>query len=211
MHRKQATATDQEDVLVLKLRRRATYYRKYVRRADTPQTGRGDAAAAGWIVRGPDHPRYGTDNRYIIIPVILFVLVSYSSFYVARAAAPARVGLTLIAFLVITNFNASVLNRIPPVDYDVRLLNFLSFAARTFANESRRRRGCNVDIPWRRVAAATWIFRRARRRYMSMWFSAFAIFEYAVVTIRVKIKGPVALDGPQLDPEFDFRTGQHAV
>ena len=84
--------------------------------------------------------------------MILFVLVSYSSFYISRAAAPARVGATVVSFLVIMNFNANVLNQIPKVDYDVRLLTFL---------------------------------------YLSMWFCAFAVFEYGLVNMLFRIEARV--------------------
>ena len=43
---------------------------------------------------------------YIIIPSILFVLIAYSSFYISRAAAPARwVYLPLYAILAAVTLN----------------------------------------------------------------------------------------------------------
>ncbi len=72
--------------------------------------------------------------------------------HISRAAAPARVGGTVVCFLVIINFNNSVLAVLPKVDYRVRLLTFL---------------------------------------YLSMWFCAFAVFEYALVNMLFRIEARV--------------------
>ena len=54
-------------------------------------------------------------STQVIIPAILIVLVSYSAFFVARTAAPARVALVVISFLAAINFISSQLNSIPKV------------------------------------------------------------------------------------------------
>ena len=113
-------------------------------------------------------PRYW--RLYIIIPSILFVLIAYSSFYISRAAAPARVGGTIICFLVITNFNSQVLTNLPKVDYRVRLLSFL---------------------------------------YLSMWFCAFACFEYALVNMLFRIEARVEKAREKAEGECGIKSLDH--
>mmetsp|Transcript_21358 Transcript_21358/g.65649 ORF Transcript_21358/g.65649 Transcript_21358/m.65649 type:complete len:368 (+) Transcript_21358:324-1427(+) len=92
--------------------------------------------------------KYKYYETYVIIPAIILILISYSSFFVARTNG-ARFGLTIIAFLALLNFITGQLNRIPNVAYHVRLLSFL---------------------------------------YLSMFFSAAAIFEYVLVNILMKVE-----------------------
>ena len=51
--------------------------------------------------------------RYVIFPTIFLVVLSYASFYLARAAVPARVAVTMISILTLWNLNASVRDGLP--------------------------------------------------------------------------------------------------
>lgn len=67
----------------------------------------------------------GFYEKYVIVPIFLFVLVAYVSFYVDRESAPARLGGPLICFLVVVNFSSSVLADFPRADYRIRLLDYM--------------------------------------------------------------------------------------
>lgn len=50
----------------------------------------------------------------VIVSVFVFVIISYVSFYIDRSAAPARVGLTIICFLVTNTYAIYVAETVPP-------------------------------------------------------------------------------------------------
>jgi len=65
--------------------------------------------------------------KYVITPNALFVLLSYSTFYISRAVAPARVGMTITLMLVIIAQQNSQLSQVPKASKSVWLLEYLSF------------------------------------------------------------------------------------
>jgi len=49
----------------------------------------------------------------VLVPANLFVVVSWASFFISRAAVPARVGMTVSSLLIISNFHNMVLQQLP--------------------------------------------------------------------------------------------------
>ena len=72
----------------------------------------------------------------VLLPSSLLVCICYLSFFIARAAVPARVAINAITFLAISGFTGVVLRSLPAFAGDVWLLQYLwvgmSFVA--FAN-----------------------------------------------------------------------------
>ena len=66
-----------------------------------------------------------TNPIYTIILAILFVVVSYCGFWIAPAAAPARVALALICLLTAHNHYTHTIKESPPVTYSVWMWDFL--------------------------------------------------------------------------------------
>jgi len=66
-------------------------------------------------------------EHYALAPVVLLALISWLSFFIARSAVPARVAITIIAFLALSGLVASVLATLPriPVN-DVWLLRLMT-------------------------------------------------------------------------------------
>ena len=48
------------------------------------------------------------------MPVIAMVVLAYTSFFISRQAAPARVALGVISFLTINQLTTEMINRLPP-------------------------------------------------------------------------------------------------
>jgi len=61
-----------------------------------------------------------------MLPAIFFVIISYTSFWVAKGAAPARVALCIIGVLITINFNNNLLTILPETTEPVWLQNFTS-------------------------------------------------------------------------------------
>ena len=62
---------------------------------------------------------------FVIIPAVMFVAIGWYSFFLDRAAAPARVAMSMIGFLANSNFLAAQLGQLPRLGNDVFLLKFL--------------------------------------------------------------------------------------
>lgn len=62
--------------------------------------------------------------RAYMLPAIFFVIISYTSFWVAKGAAPARVALCIIGVLITINFNNNLLTILPETTESVWLQNF---------------------------------------------------------------------------------------
>ena len=69
-------------------------------------------------------------EQYVIAPTILFVVIAWSSFFIARAAAPARVAMSIILFLVINGQVNGQLATLPRGESGVWLLDFMSMSQR---------------------------------------------------------------------------------
>jgi len=69
---------------------------------------------------------------FFVFPSILFIFVSYSSFWINKEAAPARVSVGTLSILIQIGLNNSVQGHIPQVPYRVILSDFL-FVALIFA------------------------------------------------------------------------------
>ena len=65
-------------------------------------------------------------EQYVISSSIIFAIVAWSSFFISRAAAPARVSLSVILFLVISSQTNSQLSDLPKGTSGVWLLDFLT-------------------------------------------------------------------------------------
>jgi hypothetical protein len=65
---------------------------------------------------------------HVIIPTILLLAISWASFFIARAAVPARVAMSIICYLTLTNLAGSVNASIPKVSYNVALIDFIQFS-----------------------------------------------------------------------------------
>jgi len=61
----------------------------------------------------------------VMVPAALFVLVSYTSFFIARSAAPARVGMTVTSLLIISNFHNALFAQLPKISTNVYLVDFV--------------------------------------------------------------------------------------
>ena len=51
----------------------------------------------------------------VIIPTVAIVILSWSSFFIARSAVPARVGMGMICYLTLQNFSNAVKALLPKV------------------------------------------------------------------------------------------------
>jgi len=65
---------------------------------------------------------------YLILPVCIAVIIAWSSFFIARAATPARVAMTIVCYLTLSNTQASILAQLPKVPYNVRFLHFTTIS-----------------------------------------------------------------------------------
>jgi len=66
------------------------------------------------------------DSRFVIIPVVLIVILGWASFFIDRSAVPARITMSIICFLTISNFLASQLKNLPRIGANsVWLLQFM--------------------------------------------------------------------------------------
>lgn len=64
--------------------------------------------------------------HFVILPVVLIVIMAYASFFIDRGAAPARVTLSSVSFLTITNHIGGQLKSLPNLGIqDVWLLQFM--------------------------------------------------------------------------------------
>lgn len=75
-------------------------------------------------------------QRNYMLPVLLCVILSYSSFFISRSAVPARVAITAITFLTLSSRLAAVVASLPNLPGDVWLLDFtqVSLFFSLFAN-----------------------------------------------------------------------------
>ena len=69
---------------------------------------------------------------YVVFPTILIVLASYVSFFLSRAAVPARVGISMLAMLVVWNMSSSVRATLPSSKGDECLLLDFMFGSSLF-------------------------------------------------------------------------------
>lgn len=69
---------------------------------------------------------------YVVCPTILIVLASYVSFFLSRAAVPARVGISMLAMLVVWNMSSSVRATLPASKGDECLLLDFMFGSSLF-------------------------------------------------------------------------------
>ena len=70
----------------------------------------------------------GYYERYVIGAVVLYVLIAWCSFFIDRAASPARVAMGIIIFLVINSQITSQLAQLPRAADSVWLLQFMSIS-----------------------------------------------------------------------------------
>ena len=61
----------------------------------------------------------------VILPVCLVVAISWCSFFIGRGAAPARVAMSIICFLTISNQRSAVVATLPRLPYSVDLFQYL--------------------------------------------------------------------------------------
>jgi len=93
--------------------------------SDAPSTRQGPAADFIEIhVRL--HRKNGWYVENVVGPTVLLVIISWAAFFINRAAAPARVALSIICYLTLSNLSNSVLALLPKISYDVRLLLFIT-------------------------------------------------------------------------------------
>ena len=57
-----------------------------------------------------------------VLPCVLIVCLSWASFFIARAAVPARVAMGIICYLTLSNLNNSIMGGLPKLSYNVRLV-----------------------------------------------------------------------------------------
>jgi len=62
--------------------------------------------------------------RYYCIPSILFIIMTYCSFWIDKGAAPARAGLAITVILITINFNKGVTLILPPASGSIWLANY---------------------------------------------------------------------------------------
>jgi len=72
------------------------------------------------LVRSPSYY-----EKYTLIPMYFCVVMAWSSFFISRQAAPARVSLTAISFLTLLGRVNGILAHLPPLSGSVWLLDFL--------------------------------------------------------------------------------------
>ena len=68
-------------------------------------------------------PGWYTSN--VVLPTIVLIVISWSSFFISRAAVPARVALGIICYLTLNNLAGSVAQQMPKIDGPVRLTALL--------------------------------------------------------------------------------------
>ena len=56
---------------------------------------------------------------YYVVPSVLFVIISYCSFWIDKHAATARCSLAITTILITINFSNGLNNVLPPIDYEV--------------------------------------------------------------------------------------------
>ena len=56
---------------------------------------------------------------YYIIPSVLFVIISYCSFWIDKLAATARCSLAITSILITINFSNGISQILPPIEYEV--------------------------------------------------------------------------------------------
>jgi hypothetical protein len=62
---------------------------------------------------------------YYVVPSILFVVVSYMSFWINKEAVPARVTLAILTILIAINFQTSIHKYIPSISYTTWISQFM--------------------------------------------------------------------------------------
>jgi len=65
-------------------------------------------------------------EQHVIEPVIFLILVAWASFFISRSAAPARIAMTLICFLTLSNIESTIRIQLPRVGYENRLLRLVA-------------------------------------------------------------------------------------
>ena len=70
--------------------------------------------------------RSGWYTSQVVVPMVLLVIVTWSSFFINRAIVPARVVLSILSFLTLNNMASSITAQLPRISYAVRLLQLLS-------------------------------------------------------------------------------------
>ena len=72
-------------------------------------------------------------NYFVIYPIVIMVIISWSSFFIDRAAAPARVTMSIISFLAIANFTSRQFDTLPRVGGNDALLLTFMFISMAFS------------------------------------------------------------------------------
>ena len=60
-----------------------------------------------------------------IFPSVLFVAISYSSFWINKESAPARVTLAIMTILISINFLSAIHRYLPQIPYNTWLSNYM--------------------------------------------------------------------------------------
>lgn len=81
------------------------------------------SAALDMFIKIQRGPQYLVDN--VIFPVVFLVAIAYFSFWLTRAAVPARVAIIIICYLSILNKQSSVLQTLPRLSGPIWLLKFM--------------------------------------------------------------------------------------
>jgi hypothetical protein len=63
--------------------------------------------------------------KNVVTPAVLLVVISWASFFISRAAVPARVAMGIICYLTLSNLVTSILAQLPKVSKSVRLIDLL--------------------------------------------------------------------------------------
>lgn len=72
--------------------------------------------------------RPGVLVRSILLPSVLFVMLSYCGFFISRKIAPARVAQSVLPVLIMLNLISNVNSMLPPVAYSTWLTSYLVFS-----------------------------------------------------------------------------------
>ena len=67
----------------------------------------------------------GWYSSHVVVPTIVLIVISWSSFFISQAAVPARVALGIICYLTLNNLASSVAQQLPKTDGYVRLTSLL--------------------------------------------------------------------------------------
>lgn len=62
-------------------------------------------------------------ENYLLVPIVLMFIIAWSSFFVSRAAVPARTAMVIVAFLTLSGLLNAVLANLPKVSESVWLLD----------------------------------------------------------------------------------------